>query len=559
MKLKRFVALSLSATMLLSMTACGSEKKSKKDGAVDTSSVETIGDALALAGDYKTGNSSIVLDFNVEAEGEEVGIKAEVSGPIDGQDFASDVNLSVDYQGATIEFAIEDAITAVDGRLYVDVDKFVEVITGNDETEFGSYGLLLPEIDDDALEDVTSEYQDISVGLIEAAVEDLDVEEKDGTFTVTIEDAADYKAVCDGVISYLDENRDDITDALNNANSIYTEAIDLEAYVNDLFDDVSSDVVSAAEVLGAEISEDDIAEVKEEALASISEYEGMLEEVEEVDYFEGFDSVVEEYESVTEDDFATILDETFDEHKITLSVTATEEKYEVSCGINFSGDGVVIDGTITSTLEVDDVKIEAPDNASTLTDMVTWATENPEVLESLMSDLQSSELYSAISELEGSYDYDDYDDYDDDYDDYDDDYDDYDDYDDEETDVADDGSAEFSDGYGTTLTINYDTDKFTLDGCDDYSIDFSTPNYDSIYIYPYSSGSVESEAEYYESSYEIEMTTIDGREAALVKSGDTINKIIVDCSETGGYLSIYTYVYDADPVELVEELVAGIQ
>ena len=70
---KKLTAVALSAMLAFGMIGCGKDggssdkdKSSKKDGAVDTSKVESIYDAYDLMASYTKGSFSISADVNAE-------------------------------------------------------------------------------------------------------------------------------------------------------------------------------------------------------------------------------------------------------------------------------------------------------------------------------------------------------------------------------------------------------------------------------------------------------------------------------------------------------------
>ena len=389
MKMKKLVALTLSATMLLSMTACGSEKDSKKKAGVDASKVESIYDALKLADDYTTGNYTTEIDMTIEEAGQEVGINATVSGKKDGANGTADAGITVNFDGTKISFDFDDIFTVADGRLYIDADNAIESVTGNDDTEFGSYGLLLPEVDEDKQEEIRTDVMELYIDMLEASLEGVDVEEDDGTFTVKVEEVDEFKSVVDNFVNYLDENKEDVADTMNGMLNGIAENVDYEQYINDLFDDISEDLISAVGVLGGELTEDNLEEVKQEAIDSINVT------VDEFDVSE-IETLVSEYADLNEDEFEAGFEE-LDKHSFELEVTATEDKYVISGSFDIEGNGTVIKGTISYTFEVDDVNVEAPDNAKTLTEMAEWGKENTDILDEVVADFQNSMLYSLFA------------------------------------------------------------------------------------------------------------------------------------------------------------------
>ena len=375
---KRFLSMFMALVMVLSFTACGKDKdKDKEVGGADVSDVESIADAVGVAGDYTQGKYSMVLDVELEVEGETISGAFTVDGKTDNGDVSTNLGLKIDaaFADVVIDEKLSDFIVVTGDKLYINLDETVDVATGV-TTSLGSFAIPIPEVDKDAQSDMQKEALEISKGLFEAAFADVDVEKDGKTFSIKTSDAETITKICIGAVKYVSENQDKINDYYNSNSS----TVDVQEYLETILDYYREDIKKACEEMGQEITDDMIDSLLDEVDAD-DYMPGEIDMFEDVD----FDELIEEmentdYEAMQEEIDAIGL-------VIEFSLTAEADKYEVEVRVSFEEDYVKGNIGYTYTFKVDDVSVSVPKKVASITDIVKYIKENPDELQDLYDGL----------------------------------------------------------------------------------------------------------------------------------------------------------------------------
>jgi len=387
-KFKRVTAVALSAIMTFSMIGCGKDEESdskKKKSGVDSKSIETISDAYDALASYKNGSFELESKISADIDGEKGAMNISANGKTDGENSSLDnYTMNIDFGGQNIEIGFDDLCTYADGRAYINLDSIIKTISDVD-TEFGSYGLLMPEFNN--LEDYKGKIMDFSGGLFDALLEGAEVEGEKGEFTATIKDAKEYKKSAEAILKYVEDSKSEVEDIAKDT----TKLIDLKDYANKLIDDVDDDVVSAAEVFGLEgqVNKDTMDQVKESLADALDEYDPE-ELVGEIDFDELFESLADarkEFEEISDEDFAKGFEE-LDKAEIVLNIKVDSDAYVLSLDAEISGSGNTVELEATFKFNVEDVKVKAPSKTSTLTDIANYAKDNQDVLQEVVAGVQ---------------------------------------------------------------------------------------------------------------------------------------------------------------------------
>ena len=397
MKKKRLTALALSAVMVFSMAGCGSSDKKDSDKKKDSVKAETLFDAIKLAPEYNHGTYSFSIDADLDIDEIKAEVIMESTGEVDGRNVAPDFAVTIKQGKASAKVELEDAVTVTDDRLYLDFDRVIYLLSGV-TTEFGSYGLLLPELDDDDISGYNQKLFDAYADFIETLTDGIEIEGKDGEFTCTIEDREDIKKVYANFVDYIkdEDNRDKVNDLINSAVTM----VDYNAYAEALYDDMSPDVISAINAMKGDgyVTEADAEAFKEEMLAYVSEE---TEQIEEIDIFKDSDieGLVEQFDELTEEDWDELFEQ-FETIKLDINVAATEDSYKMDVVFLLEGQGHTARFTVNYEFDVDeDVKVNAPDNASTLTEMAEYLMKDPNILEDIANGLENGPMGTLINTI----------------------------------------------------------------------------------------------------------------------------------------------------------------
>jgi hypothetical protein len=410
-KFKKFMAIFVASSMMLSLAACGDStsdddkdvktdaSESKADDSSDSSDSNTddssdssssdskkadnIYDALALGDNYTTGNYSFNCSIKGDTEGEAVDLAIGLDGKVDGDNATYGISIKGSYEDTDIDYTFPDVITLADGVLYIDLDSIINA-AGLADTEFGAFGIPMPDVEVSNTEDV----QATATDFLKAAFDGIDASQDGTEFKIEVTDAESYQKVATNVMNYINDNKDDIQKIYDNAIDS-TSNFDTAKYIETLADYYKDDIISAAGLLGYEISADDYDSYADEAVEEVkNELDDLEDEADsaEVDIFEDWDNVMEQFNGLDWDNFA----EEFAEGtmKSSLVVDANDSAYKVSFVFNFDYDDVVMDVAIDFGMDVDDVSVGAPSNASSLTDIVNYVINDPDILQ-LFSDLYS--------------------------------------------------------------------------------------------------------------------------------------------------------------------------
>jgi hypothetical protein len=568
-KFKKFLAIFVASSMMLSLAACGDsssendkESKSEQKGdsedskSVDSKSVDNIYDALALAGSYTSGTYSVDCSIKGDTDGEAVDMSIGLDGKYNGENATYGLSIKGSYEDTDMSYSFPDVFTLADGVFYIDLDSIINAI-GVDDTEFGSFGIPMPDVETSG----TEELQTAATDFLKAAFDGVEATQNGTAFTIEAKDAETYQKVATNVMNYINDNQEDIQKFYDNALDS-TSDFDVAKYVEKLADYYKDDILSASEVLGYELSEDDYDSYVDEALDEIdSELEDLEDEADEegIDLFEDWDDVMDEFNDLDWDDFA----DGFDDGKMetSLTVDASDSAYKLSFAFTFDYDDTTMDVALNYEINVEDVTVEAPSNAASITDIVTYVMNNPDLLE------EFSELYSetGLGSSSSSSSIDDYDDLD------------YWDYDDDSTvssaiigeDDTQTTTVENDGDYtlnfdGTKVTFEYDTDVLTIEEEDeDYGVAFyDAVNYAySVSSYVWAGDSADEMYDFYTGDY----YELSDAGTISTQCGDVYVLLDTDANEyylilgVGDSDSIVSYLYiDDDAAYTIEEIIQAL-
>ncbi len=369
-KFKKIIALLLTVILIFSLAACGKKDKDKTEQAGADAENLTAADvwaSLKKAKDYSKGKFDLEFNMSVKDNGEESSAVIKASGVRDGKNWSSGFSTLASAEGQNVDLKAENLVTAADGKLYLDLDSLLKAYFDTD-SEIGSYGILLPDF--------------ITVNGFDKHLEEIfkaffvSKPKKDGdALTLTLETAEDYEKGLKASVKYIDENKNAIEECFKQ-----TDPDDLRQYLKDLIDDVSDDVVEAAKLLEIPITDDFIENLK----TAVDEMD--IAET-EVNLFKGFEKIAESVEALTVEDIQKALE---GNDMITkLEVTAGESDFSVDFEFTY-GEDVKID--FSYAIKGDDsVKVGVPENAASLTEIVQYLVDNPELIQEI-GDLTSEDV-----------------------------------------------------------------------------------------------------------------------------------------------------------------------
>lgn len=458
-KFKKFLAIIMSASLIFSMTACskdkdedekdketvsseseeGEDKEDGKEGEGDKkddeggSSAADIYEALAKASEYDKGTYEWDMSASADVDGESVDMSLAMDGVIDGTNMTMGLVFDMENAGETLSLDADELIIVVDGMAYINLDAALKAISDVD-TEMGCYGLPLPEVEAADATEMTGYME----GALKALFTKVEAEQDGDTFTVKLETAEEYVEGIKALVAYLDENKDDINAAVKAS----ADGIDYKAYLIELVEYASEDIMGVCELMGSPITQDEI----DALIDSINE--GEITES-DVDLFENFDEVVTQVEELTVEDMEEFLETT--DLVTELSVTAGDDfSYEFSLvGEKDNADVISVEMSYVITSD-DSASVEAPENETTLTDALQYFVDNPDVMQDVVDGVNAwAESFGGGSSIEGPVvDNPVIDDPD-------------------EPSVSADGSQTFVMSSGDEITISWDTAMFTADYVDE--------------------------------------------------------------------------------------------
>ncbi|MGN0165758.1 MAG: hypothetical protein ACI39R_06210 [Lachnospiraceae bacterium] len=386
-KFKRFLAVLLSSALIFSMTACGKdneEDKSKEAGTKTESNdnkEDSDKDELSAADIYEAMEKGFALnkgtyDCEIVVEGgltdSEGNVTIGINGTVDGTAGTMGMKLGMDVEGVALTFDFSDLLTYVDGKAYISIDSLVKAVSDVDTTA-GSYGFPLPEVadvDSDKMMGFTME-------MMKALFTNAEAEQDGDTFTITLETAEDYEKGVTALVNYLDENQDEIEAAMKDS----MNSVDVQQYLKDLIEYASDDVISVFELLGSPITQADIDEIVD----SIDEME--IDDA-QVEIFEDLEDVVEEINGMTSEDWEKAMD---GEMVTSLSVTLNKDGFKLDFSLEAVKGEESVSASCTYNFTIDDsVSVKAPEDATTLTAIVQYVMDNPQIIQ---------EIGEAINEL----------------------------------------------------------------------------------------------------------------------------------------------------------------
>ncbi len=407
------------ALIMLFFVGCGkdqgTEKKKKEAEAdkIDVSEVKSLEDAFNKLSDYSTGTYELSIKLDAPEEYADDASRnihgwLKVNGECDGNDQTAALSFGGSLSSVNVEKDYGKFLTLKENVLYVDLDKLANAYSDID-SDFGNFGFILPEINEEKLDAAGKKYCDLFTGFMTAAAEGLD--EAEGTkFSVKLSSVDDYKKLAGNVIGWLEDNQSKIKDAAKNASEI-REIVDVEKYFNSLVDEYYDDVYDSLKYLSeTDIPEKFDLEIDENLDANIEE-EGLTKEdvraelAESADYFyEYFDDMAESAEAEDDEDIISELKEIYqeslddgtweddlgflDKTDITISLELSEDGYE------FKAYGVVADDDYELNLDASfkftlgAVSIDKPDNVKKISEIVKYCCENRDMMKQFADDFK---------------------------------------------------------------------------------------------------------------------------------------------------------------------------
>ena len=381
----------LSATLVATATAatfvsCGVDpEQDATRSAAAQPAFTSVADVFAACSDYNEGSYSLSVDY---VEPEKSNIVFTMNGLVDGNDFTI---ADITYRQDDTAYSVYNAVSSTNNTLYVNADSLFKVLDSQNSTNFGYYGLVLP--DTKTSDEATKHVATFVSGMIADAISECDAEFDGRTMKLKLDTKDEFKSISVRCVNYISAHREEIE-------SLYAElsgSVDAKEYLHKLIENIYPDLKGAFGVF----ADGDMSDfpVKEEFFEVIDDIEGEVGDLSE--FFEAIESTKSEFAAKTEDEWdsewansdGTVIDLTVSEQDGTLTVnsdnhivsTITYHDYE-----NKQDDGFA-EKTITKTCDVsvrfsfvkDDINITAPENVTTITDIATFYKENPDRLNSL--------------------------------------------------------------------------------------------------------------------------------------------------------------------------------
>lgn len=379
---KRIAALGLSTVMAFSMIGCGSDKKDKSESTEKTEakSVSTIYDAFDLIGNFNKGSYDVNVDATFNMDGANGTVSTKSSGKINGKNMALGASeVKVDFADESFEAKTDDSIIIADGRAYIDLDGIVKSVADVD-SEFGSYGLLLPSESEFKFD--TSNCKELANSLIKALLEGAEVTGENGEFTAEVKDAEGYKKSAKALLDWVDANQDKVFDLVKDA----VKSADVKGYVNRLIDDIDDDLVAAAEVLGMGqlVNSNTIDQIKETVNTSLDSFNAD-ELLKDFNIKDSVEEIKAEFDKITDEEWNKAF-ENFEKSGVKISVKVGDDSYKVAVSADVkdkSGEGFTL--TFDYSFKSEDVTIEKPANAHSLKEIAEYAKDHMDLLNKIVS------------------------------------------------------------------------------------------------------------------------------------------------------------------------------
>lgn len=352
---KRAAAALLAAVMAVAMFAGCSKSGGRSVNAGGADSMFGVLKASSKV-EKKTFNCDVTLDADGATS------KLKLSGVSDGN--ATLLNLEVSAGGMSFKF--ENAIVFTDDVIYFNVAEIMD--------EVGSFATALMGAPINLADfGITSDWVSFKAegmfkqdtAIFDAISEDLDeayadvITEKDGTYAITVSDQDSLKALAEATKKLIEKNGDDWAKlAVEQSNKV-----DVEKILNDMLDEVLASIVKAYEdAMGEELSDSDIAELKEAMLGEVDT--SKIEQTSEDDYKKMFDELVDQLDDALAGDMD--LDGTVD-----VRTSYDKGVYTIKANLEPNSDengSLVMISTVT---EDKSAKVDVPSDAQPLVDIIT--------------------------------------------------------------------------------------------------------------------------------------------------------------------------------------------
>ena len=395
--------------MLLMLTACGSAEKTEdrkvkaKDSMdADIAAVDTLDDAIRLLKSFKEG--SYDFGINLRTEDGKLNLNLKMYGNTNGSDMDASLRVDGAFGKESYTKELDDLFCIKDNSLYVNIDKALSFFTDK-KTEFGSFGIVLPDTDKEQAAIYYGEILELSSKLIAAAFEGIELKKGNGSFSVRINGAEDVKLVIGNVLDWFEKNQDDLIDLAYSAKD-YTNVVDIKKYAGKLIDSYYDDIVAAFGVFG-ENSGTGGSKIPEDIKNCLASKEKMKEAAEKYldSLYSDFDSEFDKEEFAAEyKKDLEYLKQAFEQKKDSLAKAyPVLEKLDIVFMMEMSSDAytVSISGSVpeaegNSSLDVSfsferkPVEIKIPDNVKNIPELAEYYAKNTETVNGIISDIEKN-------------------------------------------------------------------------------------------------------------------------------------------------------------------------
>lgn len=387
--MRRITALFLILAMLVSMGACGKSKEElDKAKEVDASGVKSIGDAVALCSEYKSGSYEISLKADLDMGDNGADVNILLNGNKNDLDFTveslkENVALKLEGKDYTLDGELKKPVVVKDGKLYLDLDAVTKGVLLMD-TKLGTYGVLLPEMNKTDAQEYSADLAALLGGMIGALAENAEVEEKDGEFQISFKDGQSLKKGVAAAVGYLSDNHEKVETLFENGYNL----LNIGEYVPKLVDSISEDLISAGDELGLPITQDYLDMIKSEFEDDyVNEADmGIAATKEEIaGDLEAFKKEIEN----SDDDTWEVFYEYYEMLKPEISIKATASEYAVKFKLDigeeiadiFFSKSLDASGSVefSYTFNTGYVSIFKPSKITTLTDIVKYVKDNKDL------------------------------------------------------------------------------------------------------------------------------------------------------------------------------------
>ncbi len=397
-RIKKYVALLLVFAMVASLAGCGSSKessnssKNSKKGnkimSVDVSAVKTLEDAVKKVSDYSEGEYELKIKLSVGDYGD---FDFDLTGKLKGNEFTVDsiedsINISIEKlmedfgdkikkpeeslkltcDSIKLKSSFGNVCTLADGKLYFDIDEIVGTILKMD-TDFGSYGILVPVPDADKVTKLRNNGFKLIAGVVGALGEEADVDKDDTEFTIRFESAEDMKKAFRAAIVYIQENSEEFVDYA----STFNDLVDFEDYAERLTEDIQDDIEDVAEYAGQKVPDNFSAEVEDRIKDNAGDINSEMEDVEDMqgDLDYALAEMLKEFDEMPDSEWAQAFD-AYKQVDPEITFKTNSDEFAMGIKIDNSYEGIDISADIEFSFVPQQVSISAPKKVSSMEDIL---------------------------------------------------------------------------------------------------------------------------------------------------------------------------------------------